>query len=95
LRLQVGSFNPLQVLPATQIRRQIMSDVYRDDMSAGLKRLIGMYMMSQFMGDGARSNFSADDEVKALVAEAIDEAREEFETLRRKYPTRWPAQQSN
>ena len=71
-----------------------MSDVYGEN----VKKFVRLYMMSQFMGDNmdgvARSNFSAD-EVKALVAEAIDEAREEFETLRRKYPTRWPAQQSN
>jgi hypothetical protein len=34
----VDSFNPLQVLPATQIRRQIMSDVYGEDGDMNDKR---------------------------------------------------------
>ena len=69
-----------------------MSDVYGEDGDMNdkrkkrdkLKTIIGVYMLYQFRRD---SNFPVDevfsaDEVKAIFAEAVAEAREEVETLR-------------
>ena len=58
-----------------------MSDVYRDDGDMNdekrdkLKRFFSVVTLSQFIGDGGWINFS-EDEAKAILAEAIAEARE-------------------